>query len=269
MNGPQTLQIETTAYCNGRCVFCPVPTMKRPRGFMDMALFKRIIDDAVNCQPSMVLPFLNGEPFTDPEIFERIAYINEKLPNARVILYTNGNLLDADKAKALAVLRVWAVNFSINAVSDEARMALMGLPLLEAFNNMMRYQVMDPTVNLAASMVTDPSYVTGFEIQEFENFFRTKGISPRPFMPGNWAGWLKPTYNTRQVCCRPASHMTVLWDGRVSLCCFDPEGEVVLGDLANDTIMGVWENGISTDYREKNAKGDRKELQLCGSCTTI
>src|SRR3990172_2918077 len=129
MNTLGTLQIETTNLCNGKCVFCPVPTTKRERGFMSMDLFKKIIDDAEEMQPDMVLPFLNGEPFLDKDIFDRIAYVNDKLPHAKVMLYTNGNLLTADKARALSELRIAGINFSVNAVSNAARQELMGLDL--------------------------------------------------------------------------------------------------------------------------------------------
>src|SRR3990172_9545160 len=94
-----TLQIETTKVCNGKCVFCPVPTMKRQRGIMPMDLFKKIIDDCKDIQPKEVLPFLNGEPFLDPHILERIEYINKTLPHSDVVLYSNGNLLTADNAE--------------------------------------------------------------------------------------------------------------------------------------------------------------------------
>lgn len=264
-----TLQIETTNLCNGKCVFCPVPSMKRPRGVMEQDLFKKIIDDAAEVSPEYVLPFLNGEPFLDKLIFQRIEYVNEKLPNAKVALYSNGNLLTEEKAEKLARLRVHQVNFSINAMSEEGRRSIMGLGLLDAVENVLRYRAMDPTVNIAASMVLDPAYVTNDEAEEFKRFFAAHGIFPRIFLPGNWAGKLRPSYNTRAICCRPESHLTVLIDGRVSLCCFDVEGQVTLGDLKNQTITEVWNGGSATNYREKNAKGERKGLELCGDCTTI
>lgn len=264
-----TLQIETTAFCNGKCVFCPVPTMQRKRGVMEMDLFKKIIDDAVEMEPGMVLPFMNGEPFLDSMLFDRIAYVNDKLPNARVCLYSNGNLLDAEKARRLSELRVWAVNFSVNALSNEARQELMGLDLEEAFENIMRYRALDPTVEIAASLIMDPTYVTGYEAEEFKQFFAAKGIQPRTFLPGNWAGKLRPTYNTRQVCCRPTSHMAVLWDGRVALCCFDAECEWQMGDLKTQSIKDVWEGEGFEHYRKLNSEGRRKELPGCSLCTTI
>jgi len=264
-----TLQIETTNYCNGKCVFCPVQTMTRKRGVMDEDLFRKIVGDAVEMQPQDVLLFLNGEPFLDRHLFDRIAFVNENLPHSRVVLYSNGNLLTAEKARELAKLKVGAVNFSVNAVTEEGRQAIMGLPLEEAVENILRYRMLDPTVNMAASLVMDPAYVAGYESEEFKQFFSERGILPRLFLPGNWAGKLRPTYQTRQVCCRPTSHMAVLWDGRVALCCFDVEGDCQMGDLDIQTVKEVWEGKKFSHYRKRNSDGQRKELPLCSNCTTI
>ena len=42
-----SVNLELTNHCNLRCTICPVnTTMRRPKGFMDPALFRRIIDES-------------------------------------------------------------------------------------------------------------------------------------------------------------------------------------------------------------------------------
>jgi hypothetical protein len=41
-------------------------------------------------------------------------------------------------------------------------------------------------------------------------------------------------------CYRPWLTFTVLWDGRVSLCCADFDGRHILGDLNTSSIKDVW-----------------------------
>ena len=41
-------------------------------------------------------------------------------------------------------------------------------------------------------------------------------------------------------CYRPWLTFTVLWDGRVSLCCADFDGKTILGDLNTSTIQEIW-----------------------------
>ena len=47
----------------------------------------------------------------------------------------------------------------------------------------------------------------------------------------NWAGTLNTESDVNYPCYRPWLTFTVLWDGRVSLCCADFDGRTVLGDL--------------------------------------
>ena len=43
---PTHLMIEPTNHCNLRCALCPLTSgMSRPRGHMDLSLFKKIIDE--------------------------------------------------------------------------------------------------------------------------------------------------------------------------------------------------------------------------------
>jgi hypothetical protein len=61
----------------------------------------------------------------------------------------------------------------------------------------------------------------------------------------------------------------VLWDGRVSLCCFDAKGEVVFGDLKEQTLREVYTSPEWVRYRETHGRGEKKGLRLCEGCTEI
>jgi radical SAM protein with 4Fe4S-binding SPASM domain len=56
----------------------------------------------------------------------------------------------------------------------------------------------------------------------------------------NWAGTLNTESDVNYPCYRPWLTFTVLWDGRVSLCCADFDGRTVLGDLNTSTIEEIW-----------------------------
>ena len=56
----------------------------------------------------------------------------------------------------------------------------------------------------------------------------------------NWAGTLNKESDVNYPCYRPWLTFTVLWDGRVSLCCADFDGRNVLGDLNTSTIQEIW-----------------------------
>jgi hypothetical protein len=71
--GPLTLAIESTAKCNLFCPMCERETIYFPPKDMELALFKRIIDE-VKDYLEFAVPYGAGEPLLNPEIYEMLAY---------------------------------------------------------------------------------------------------------------------------------------------------------------------------------------------------
>lgn len=102
-NNPQLfdhVEIETVNRCNGNCSFCPVSKNRDPRVYAEMSskLFKSIINQLsdLNFSGKLAL-YCNNEPFLDSDIINKHKYAREKLPNARMHLFTNGTLLTLNK----------------------------------------------------------------------------------------------------------------------------------------------------------------------------
>ena len=90
------IEIETVNRCNGGCDFCPVSVgnERRPEMRMKEELFTCIIDQLADRDYSgRLATFSNNEPFLDDRIVRFNKYAREKLPNARIHLFTNGTLL--------------------------------------------------------------------------------------------------------------------------------------------------------------------------------
>jgi hypothetical protein len=76
----------------------------------------------------------------------------------------------------------------------------------------------------------------------------------------NWAGTLNGRSDVQYPCYRMWLTFTVLWDGRVSLCCADYDGRNVLGDLRTSTIAEIW-NGPAY-LNAPAASGERRPGDL-------
>ena len=88
---PPSLQIEPTNACNVCCISCPRDDIRRKKGYMELPLFRKIIDDAARCGVKRVHLYLLGEPLLHPHIAEMIAYL--KNSGLSLNLTTNGMLL--------------------------------------------------------------------------------------------------------------------------------------------------------------------------------
>jgi hypothetical protein len=243
--------------------------MKNKRQPMTVELFKSIIDKAKDYGKfKQIMPFLNGEPLLDTTLVEKIAYINQQLPDVPVVFYSNGSLLTAAKAEEFKSVKVAGINFSINAISDSGRLSVMGLLLGPTVESILNLQKACPSIQIGVSAIMDSAYLTPAELQEFKNFWVEKKITPNFFFNGNWAGKTRKTCNIEGGCARPDTCVTILSDGSIALCCYDVDGEVTFGNIKDVVFETLMQNVKLEQYRLYNEIGRRKDLPLCKSCTT-
>ncbi len=96
--GPLTLAIESTAKCNLFCPMCPRENIYFPPKDMDLALFRKIIDEARNFL-EFAVPYGVGEPLLNPEIYEMLAYCRHLgVPTG---ISTNATLLTEEASRRL------------------------------------------------------------------------------------------------------------------------------------------------------------------------
>lgn len=263
------LQLETIAICNAACVFCPYPTMKRAKGVMSDALFEKIVVDAADIPFISELSFQGlGEPTLDRKIVDRIKFAKDVKRGWMTTMFTNGHTLTADLAARLERAGLNKLYVSINASTPTGRKAVMKLDDYDKVVEATR-----AAMENSKYMRVVPKGVVGMDIfagQEVDDFKRFWGETAFLHLEGNWAGATYDIRRPKEVSCRRAlTQIMVLWDGRVSLCCFDGEGEVIFGDLNKQTIREVYNSPEASRYREAHATGDRTGLKLCGNCTEI
>jgi radical SAM protein with 4Fe4S-binding SPASM domain len=90
----------------------------------------------------------------------------------------------------------------------------------------------------------------------------------------DWAGQLKPDdYGGRggkrvqgAPCANLWSELTILWDGRVALCCLGYEGKTLLGDVNDASIETIWNADKLKRIRALHLKREFS-TPLCQHCT--
>jgi len=80
----------------------------------------------------------------------------------------------------------------------------------------------------------------------------------------NWAGTLNKESDVNYPCYRPWLTFTVLWDGRVSLCCADFDGKTILGDLNTHSIAEIWNAEPYRDVRRQHLESGGPDI--CRAC---
>ena len=92
---PPQLVIETTSYCNLKCIHCSHREMIRPQQHMDRALYNKIVEEIGREHPDCeIWPTFYGEAFIlGDELWDRLDYA-DKAGCRNLVLNSNGTLLD-------------------------------------------------------------------------------------------------------------------------------------------------------------------------------
>jgi len=263
---PEIVQIESTNLCNAKCVFCPRDEMHRRQGVMDFDLFKKIADECAALSIKNVRVHNYGEPFLDKQLVEKVRYAKSRgIPEVGMI--SNGSLITEELARGMADAGLDAINISVDASGKETfertRVNLKYDEVLDNIRTLVRVRDENPRrrPKLILSFVRQGNTVD-------ENAFiqEWRGIADKIHVTDlhNWAGTLNTESDVRYPCYRPWLTFTVLWDGRVSLCCADFDGRHILGDLRTSTIAEIWNGPAYRDVRRQHLESGGPEI--CRSC---
>ena len=237
------IEIETYNRCNGSCSFCPVSKRKdvRPEMKMSEELFKKIIDDLSRLEYTGELcTFSNNEPFLDERIIEFNKYAREKLPYARMHLYTNGTLLTIDK---FVEIMKYLDELVIDNYQQELKMIKPVKEIYDYVENNNEYK------GKVSIVLRKPIEILTSRGGDAPN---RKDIKSFPM----------------NSCALPFEQMVIRPDGKVSLCCNDPLGKITLGDLNNQSLSEVWYGEEYSKIRKKIVEG-RGNIEHCKNCDTF
>lgn len=272
---PPSIEIEPTNLCNIRCVTCPSSRTTYPRGFMDMDLFHKIIREAADIGVERVHLFLRGEPTLHPHIFEMISYI--KSVGLPVHLTSNGMTLTPDRNSELlstGMTHLDQITFSFIGHSKDAHEAMMrGVNHEKVVGNildLMRQRVERQMNGPVIETILNPTPETMREWEDFRAFWKPRvdharlgGVSVA-FKEYKRAAAQEVIRTER--CSQVYYRMPITWDGKVTQCVMDFDGERIIGDLNTDTIMDVWNGERMREIRRYNQTRQFDKLPSCLHC---
>jgi radical SAM protein with 4Fe4S-binding SPASM domain len=263
---PEIVQIESTNICNAKCVFCPRDEMHRKQGVMDMALYRKVADECAALGIQHVRMHNYGEAFIDRQLVEKIRYA-KSLGIREVGVISNGSLIGDDVARGMIEAGLDAINISVDAAGKEVfertRVGLKYDKVIAAIDRIIR--IRDEMGRTRPRLIL--SFVRQHDSAEERSFithWSQRADKVHITDLHNWAGTLNAESDVNYPCYRQWLTFTVLWDGRVSLCCADFDGKEILGDLRTSTIQDIWNN---ERYREvRRAHLDHGGPSICQTC---
>jgi len=255
---PSYLDIETTNICNANCFFCAYRYMRRPKGVMDEAIFKKIVKDYVDIGGGDVgLTPVPGEPLLDPKILERIKFLRSFANIRRIDFDTNGILIGDFDIKDLLTSGIDYIAISFGGVNKEEYKETFGVDAFErAYSNIVKLGKINRELNYPVSISI--SFRTFKKLSYFEKteLYRKLTSDFRVEYKYNYHSWggvvktndlkgevrMMPLEAKRkEPCSLLYSGLRICWNGDVTPCwCGDVDADLKVGNIAEDCLIDIW-----------------------------
>jgi radical SAM protein with 4Fe4S-binding SPASM domain len=228
--------VETSTFCNRKCLNCPVSAFPRDTKFMSERIFTKIIEDLgrIRFQGIIHLHWYN-EPLADRTITEKIRVISKKVPRARIVINSNGDFLTSRLLRELALT---SLN-ELYITQYDGEISRHILDILEKAEDWERQIV---------------------KVRAKSNFV------------GNRAGLLSQTVVNEPLlagCNRPSNQLIINYKGDAVICCNDYLGKVTLGNVGKTSLLGIWKCEQFKSIRRLLTAKRRDRITLCKSCNFL
>jgi radical SAM protein with 4Fe4S-binding SPASM domain len=274
---PHSLQIEPTNDCNLSCVCCSRRRSTRARGYMDLELFCRIVDEASSIGVKLIRLYALGEPMLHPQIADMVAHIKRRGLYLRLV--TNGTRFDAAQSEAILRSGVDSgdrIIFSVLGFSKEVHEKIQqGADHDQAVDNIRNF------VALRQKHRRNGPIIETFFLNMPENdgeqrrFYeywrpvvdhvRVEDTMSKQFAEFNQAGGDSRPIR-RKTCVYLWDRLLVFWNGDVGTCVADPDGISHVGNLREQSIRDLWNSERLMSLREMHRQRRFAELPLCRHC---
>ena len=241
--------IEITNRCNLACDFCH--GTKRPLGTMPPEDFRRIAEK-LRGETSYLYLHVLGEPLLHPQLKELLAIAGEL--GFRVCLVTNGTLLHKRREELLAAKSLHKVSVSLHSFEGNGgagdlpaylqQVWEVSLPLSErGVLCALRLWNEGTAPRLNGAVEALLSQRIGRDVESLPRDARgNRTLRPNLFLErAERFGWpdLNAPESGANFCHGFTRQLAVLWDGTVTPCCLDSEGDIPLGNLLSQPLEEI------------------------------
>ena len=273
---PVEVALELSNHCNLRCVMCPVPDLKRKRGFMEESIFKKIAADLAGKSGFIFLPQGFGEPLLHP-LWAQLMTFACGMEIHPITILTNGMLLSGEKMAAVtenADIVVVTLDGSSAKTYESVRVNSSFEKVTGNIKNFLRMRGNSERPHCVIRIIRMRD--TEEEIETFRTFWSQeigKGDLVHVSDCIDWAGSVeyRGVYRNRErtkrhPCRMLWKNLTVYHNGQVSPCCYDAEGELIVGDVLSQTLREIWSGDSLRNLRTLHLTSQYKKIPICSRC---
>lgn len=283
---PRMIDIEMTNTCNFRCLMCPTGnfSQKRPKGFMDDAVFYKILDEI---RPHKTpLRFIRwGEPFMHPRILDYLRACREA--GVMTHVNTNGSKFTEEVMDALLDIPLDSLKFSFQGVDRKSYAEMRNTDFFDELiatirrlhekrgarsrpyihvSSTITYESKDQVRAFERDMAPYVDAVSvGHTVLEYVDLNAVR-LRPHELEELRRLKELESLIKIHPECPEVFDKLSVNWDGTVSACCHDSDNVMLIGDVRSKPIAEIWHSDVMNGHRVLLADMRHDELELCRTC---
>tara|TARA_B100000780_G_scaffold276472_1_gene245093 strand:+ start:1853 stop:2752 length:900 start_codon:yes stop_codon:yes gene_type:complete len=247
---PSLVEISDSGTCNRSCVFCPRSDPQWIKKFENKEFIKKELHDKICKELSqydysgIVVYSGFNEPLINKACFENIARTRKYLPNAKIELITNGDVLNLMKLKKLFISGLSTILISVYDGPED----------MVKFQKLCEEAKLDKRQFVIRNRYLPPEEDYGITMSnrggQMEN--ATHSISS-----------LKKSI--KQPCYYPSYNLFIDYNGDVLMCSHDWGKKNILGNLNTNTIQDIWmsENAKKSRLNLANAERGFSPCNVC------
>ena len=240
---------------------CSRSFMKRDNGFMDFDTFKKIVDE-ISLYNSGIRFVRHGEPFLHPKILKMVNYAENK--GVLTFISTNGSIL-SEKIANILESKLSVLRFSFQGIDKKSyelmrnnkRYDTVVQNIIKLVKERKRFQSRKPFVIVNTTVTNENSS----DIKNFKEYWN-KIVDKveigwtsfaRLETTVNRIKHLIPTeslHRTYTPCTEVRTKLSINWNGDITPCCEDINGELVLGNIYSMSLLDAWQSNSLNNLRE-------------------
>ncbi|KPA15162.1 radical SAM domain protein [Candidatus Magnetomorum sp. HK-1] len=276
---PLHLDIELSGICNLNCEFCFQNNLiKKPLGFMNFDLFKKIIDEGALKGLCSVKLQVRGESFLHPNIFDAIKYakknrvldlqittnatmLNETFNSKIINSGLDGIIFSVDKQHKNSYNNKIATANNYSSIEKLVKKFLEVREKLRSKKPWVRLQTSIEETDIASINKNKEYIKTKFPqtdlivINRIQNYKDDEDTYPE----------LQKNYRLLP-CNFLMQRIAIFWNGDVTTCCMDYNNRLKLGNINKQSIQEIWLSEKMQKARELHFEGNRFKMPICKHC---
>lgn len=296
---PSTIFIEVTNHCNLKCPMCPRRYLTRKLMHMNFLLFKKLIDEISFFDSQGLLKLVGlhvfGEPLLHPEFLAMLTYASEKLSRvcrnhdksnptmSGLGFSTNAVFLTPEKARGILHSNATIVGLSLDGAIKESYERMRRGSSFEKVIENIEYLLREKrSLGREYPFLAIQIIKTKITIKEIEDF-RTRWSKAIRDIPGSaifiklytdWAGQVnepllwekKKGIFLYRPCGSPWNTLVIYADGSVSVCCYDVNGKLKIGNAVEQSLKEIWHSQALERLRNILSSGGASNIGMCRNC---